>query len=152
MRNSMIAILAAAGAVAVAPAMAQTTMPAPTDRPAVVTPAPATPPAATAPAARKDVRKDVRKDEGNPVTGMRVSKIIGTKVVNSAGESVGSVDDLVVREKDQVVMAVLSVGGFLGIGDRKVAVPWNELTFGQNRTITYNVSKEQLRAQPEFQG
>ncbi|WP_374447921.1 PRC-barrel domain-containing protein [Stella sp.] len=148
MRNSMIAILAAAGAIAVAPAMAQTTMPAPTDRPAAVTPAPATPPAATAPAARKDARKD----EGNPVTGMRVSKIIGTKVVNSAGENVGSVDDLVVREKDQVVMAVLSVGGFLGIGDRKVAVPWNELTFGQNRTITYNVTKEQLRAQPEFQG
>jgi len=145
MRSSMIAILATAGALAAAPAMAQTTTtPAPADRPAATMPAPATPPAAMAPAARKD--------EGNPTTGMRVSKIIGTKVKNSAGESVGSVDDLVVREKDQVVMAVLSVGGFLGIGDRKVAVPWNELTFGTDRTITYNVTKEQLKEQPEYQG
>ncbi len=144
MRSSMIAILATIGVVAAAPAMAQTTVPAPSDRPAVVAPAPMTPPAARAPVAKKD--------EGNPVTGMRVSKIIGTKVKNSAGENVGSVDDLVVREKDQVVMAVLSVGGFLGIGDRKVAVPWNELSFGTDRTITYNVTKEQLKDQPEYQG
>lgn len=144
MRSSMIAVLATIGAVATAPAMAQTTMPAPTDRPAVVAPAPMTPPATQAPAARKD--------EGNPVTGMRVTKIIGSKVKNSAGENVGSIDDLVVREKDQVVMAVISVGGFLGIGDRKVAVPWNELSFGNDRTATYNVTKEQLKEQPEYQG
>lgn len=144
MRSSMIAVLATIGAVATAPAMAQTTMPAPTDRPAVVAPAPMTPPATQAPTARKD--------EGNPVTGMRVTKIIGSKVKNSAGENVGSIDDLVVREKDQVVMAVISVGGFLGIGDRKVAVPWNELSFGNDRTATYNVTKEQLKEQPEYQG
>ncbi|BBK40811.1 hypothetical protein STVA_08310 [Allostella vacuolata] len=145
MRTSLIAILAAAGAIAAAPVMAQTTMPAPTtDRPAVVTPAPITPPAARAPAAQRDM--------GNPTTGMRVTKIIGTNVKNSAGETVGSIDDLVVREKDQVVMAVLSVGGFLGIGDRKVAVPWSELSFGTDSTITYNVTKEQLKGQPEFKG
>ncbi|BBK29987.1 PRC-barrel domain protein [Stella humosa] len=145
MRSSMIAILATIGAIAAAPTIAQTTMPAPTtDRPAVVTPAPMVAPADRAPVARKD--------DGNPVTGMRVSKIIGTKVKNSAGENVGSIEDLVVREKDQVVMAVLSVGGFLGIGDRKVAVPWNELSFGADRTVTYNVTKEQLQSQPEYQG
>ena len=145
MRTSLFAILATAGAIAAAPVMAQTTMPAPTtDRPAVVTPAPSTMPAARAPAAQRDM--------DNPATGMRVSKIIGTNVKNSAGETVGSIDDLVVREKDQVVMAVLSVGGFLGIGDRKVAVPWSELSFGADRTITYNVTKEQLKDQPEFKG
>lgn len=144
MRTSMIAILAAAGVIAAAPAMAQSTMPAPSDRPATTAPA-TPPPAARAPAAPKE-------DVGNPVTGMRVSKIIGTKVKNSAGENVGSIDDLVVREKDQVVMAVLSVGGFLGIGDRKVAVPWSELSFGTDRTVTYNVTKQQLEQQPEFKG
>lgn len=150
MRSSMIAILATVGAIAAAPTLAQTTTPAPADRPAATTPT--TPPAATAPAPRRDSMPTARKDDGNPTTGMRVSKIIGTKVQNSSGESVGSVDDLVVREKDQVVMAVLSVGGFLGIGDRKVAVPWSELTFGPDRTITYNVTKEQLKEQPEYQG
>lgn len=144
MRTSMIAILAAAGAIAAAPAMAQSTMPAPSDRPATTAPA-TPPPAARAPAAPKE-------DVGNPVTGMRVTKIIGAKVKNSAGENVGSIDDLVVREKDQVVMAVLSVGGFLGIGDRKVAVPWSELSFGTDRTVTYNVTKQQLEQQPEFKG
>jgi sporulation protein YlmC with PRC-barrel domain len=141
----MIAVLATIGAIAVAPAMAQTTMPAPSDRPATTTPM--TPPAARAPAAPAP-----RQDVGNPETGMRVSKIIGAKVKNSAGENVGTIDDLVVREKDQVVMAVLSVGGFLGMGDRKVAVPWNELTFGNDRTVTYNVTKQQLEQQPEFKG
>ncbi len=145
MRTSMIAILATVGALATAPAMAQSTMPAPTDRPATISPVPMTPPAARAPAAP-------RQDVGNPITGMRVSKIIGSKVKNSAGENVGTIDDLVVREKDQVVMAVLSVGGFLGMGDRKVAVPWSELTFGSDRTVTYNVTKQQLEQQPEFKG
>ncbi|MCC7274188.1 MAG: PRC-barrel domain-containing protein [Alphaproteobacteria bacterium] len=144
MRSSMIAVLAAAGMLAASTVMAQTTMPAPS-APGTANP-PMTAPMRPAPTARSDA------DRGDPVTGMRVSKIIGSKVHNSAGETVGAVDDLVIRSKDQVVLAVISVGGFLGIGDRKVAVPWDELTFGNDRSIVYNVTKKELETKPEFRG
>lgn len=51
--------------------------------------------------------------------------IIGTNVRNAQNESIGSVSDLILDQNGQLKGAVISVGGFLGIGDKKVAVPWS---------------------------
>jgi len=140
MKKLILAAAVSLGALAGAPAMAQTPAPTP--------PAARTPPA-TAPAPM------VRRETNPAITssGMLASKIIGTKVKNNAGESVGTIDDLVIRPNDQVVMAVVSVGGFLGIGDRKVAVPWSDLSVStSDRSIVYDVTKQQLEQKPEFKG
>ncbi|MGE0716883.1 MAG: PRC-barrel domain-containing protein [Alphaproteobacteria bacterium] len=144
MRSSLMAAVAAAGMFAAGAGIAQTTMPAPT------APDRTTPPAATAPMRQAPMARE--STPVDPAVGMRASKIIGSTVKNSAGEKVGTIDDMIVRDKDQVVLAVISVGGFLGIGDRKVAVPWNELTLNNDRTIVYNVTKQELESKPEFRG
>jgi sporulation protein YlmC with PRC-barrel domain len=58
--------------------------------------------------------------------GYRVSKLLGRSVTNDKNEKVGSLDDLVIGHNASLY-AVLQVGGFLGIGSRLVAVPYDVL-------------------------
>jgi hypothetical protein len=83
--------------------------------------------------------------------GLRVSKIIGTAVSNDKNENIGKLDDLIVDDK-RALFAVLQVGGFLGIGGRLVAVPYESLTIQDNgRKITLpGASKEELQKLAEF--
>lgn len=67
--------------------------------------------------------------------GYRSSKIVGSPVVNEANETIGTVDDLLVAPSDKVLYAVLSVGGFLGMGERLVVVPFTNLKITGNRVL-----------------
>lgn len=83
--------------------------------------------------------------------GLTAEEIIGRDVVNKNGEEVGQVETLVVQPDKGDVHAVISVGGFLGIGDRDVAVPLKELDFGKdNVTLKSQQTKEDLEALPEY--
>lgn len=84
--------------------------------------------------------------------GFRASKLIGEDVENSAGEKIGKINDLLVSRNDRVMYAILSVGGFLGIGDRLVAVPFQALQMKPNDDdlILPNATKEELKRLPEF--
>ena len=74
------------------------------------------------------------------------------KVENTAGEDLGSIQDLAVDERSgRVLYAVLSFGGFLGVGNRLVAIPWNRLRLqGDLKTFTLNVDKQTLENAPSF--
>ncbi len=82
--------------------------------------------------------------------GYRASKILGSAVVNDADEKIGSIDDLIVSRSDHIPYAILSVGGFLGMGDRLVAVPMTNMSFEMHRILLPGGSKEMLKALPEF--
>ena len=69
----------------------------------------------------------MKVDPQSLATGYRTSKVVGSTVVNEANEVVGTIDDLIVTPGDKVPFAVLSVGGFLGMGTKYVAVPYNSL-------------------------
>lgn len=78
-------------------------------------------------------------------------KLIGRNVTNAQNETVGEIESLLVGQDGQVRAAILGVGGFLGIGERHVAVNWDQLSMAQNgERVTINMSKDQLRALPEF--
>ena len=55
------------------------------------------------------------------------SDLVGMSVVNNAGENVGKISNLIIDKDNRVTGAVLSVGGFLGLGAKSVAVPWDAL-------------------------
>jgi sporulation protein YlmC with PRC-barrel domain len=57
------------------------------------------------------------------------SDLIGTRVVSANNESIGDINDVIVDRNGQVMAAVVGVGGFLGIGEKNVAVPFNSLEF-----------------------
>ena len=92
----------------------------------------------------------MKVDPSSLTTGYRTSKVVGSTVVNEANESVGTIDDLIVTPSDKVPFAVLSVGGFLGMGTKYVVVPYNSLKVHDKKMMLPGATKESLKALPEF--
>jgi hypothetical protein len=82
--------------------------------------------------------------------GYRSSKLVGATVVNDANQSIGTIDDLLVGRSDKVLYAVLSVGGFLGMGSKLIAVPYASLQIRGKDVLLPGGDKGQLKALPEF--
>lgn len=82
----------------------------------------------------------------------RASRLIGATVQNDKNEKIGVVDDLIVTPNDQVLFAVISVGGFLGLGRRLVAVPYSSLTVDDqgHKLVLPGATKDALSKLPEF--
>src|SRR5262245_26328339 len=83
-----------------------------------------------------------------------VSRLHGQSVTGADGELIGDINDLLFDRGGRVTGAVLGIGGFLGVGERNVAVPFEALVFstGKNgeRVVTVSLSKEELAKAPEF--
>jgi sporulation protein YlmC with PRC-barrel domain len=90
--------------------------------------------------------------EGQRINAFRVDKVIGSRVINLKGETLGKIEDLVVDiDTGRIVYAVLDFGGFLGIGDKLFPVPWKSLAALPSEGIFFlNQSKEQLEKAPSF--
>ena len=83
--------------------------------------------------------------------GVRTSKIIGAGVYSDPNTQIGSVDDLIMTKDHKIVMAILSVGGFVGLGSKLVAVPFEQLQPAQDgKMMLPGVTKEQLNGMPNF--
>jgi sporulation protein YlmC with PRC-barrel domain len=83
---------------------------------------------------------------------MGADTLIGNDVYNAADESLGTIKELMIEmSTGKINYAVLSFGGFLGLGDRLFAVPWQALKLDtENKRFVLNVSKEQLKNAPGF--
>jgi PRC-barrel domain len=82
--------------------------------------------------------------------GYRASKVIGSSVVNDANETIGKIDDLLVSPDGKQPYAVLSIGGFLGMGTHLVVVPYAALKFADEKVMLPGGTKEGLKMLPEF--
>ncbi len=79
--------------------------------------------------------------------------LIGATVRNQANESVGKVEDVYVDNAGAIKTVVVSVGGFLGVGTKDVAVKWSDLKFtrdGRSLAIMTNWTKDSLKAMPDY--
>jgi hypothetical protein len=92
----------------------------------------------------------MKVDPASLATGYRTSKVVGSTVVNEANETVGTVDDLIVTSTEKVPFAVLSVGGFLGMGTKYVVVPYSSLVVHDKQMMLPGATKDSLKALPEF--
>lgn len=77
----------------------------------------------------------------------RVSKMSGVKVYNEANENIGSINDLLMDKSGAVKIAVIGVGGFLGMGEHLVAVPYEKLKF-VNEAVAYTGTGANPNAKP----
>lgn len=101
---------------------------------------------------------DVNRDQGNLNQASAIkeankaSKLIGMDVRNHQNENLGEIEDLVVDLKSgKISYAVLSVGGFLGIGEKYVAVPPSAFSMGADRdSVVLNADKAKFENAPSF--
>lgn len=94
-------------------------------------------------------------DPNNDGPGPRImssSTLEGDDVVNRQGEKLGTVEEIMLDvPTGRIAYAVLSSGGFLGVGDRLFAIPWRALTLDtENKCFILDVAKERLEAAPGF--
>jgi sporulation protein YlmC with PRC-barrel domain len=84
----------------------------------------------------------------------RASKLIGTRVVNSANETVGDVNEVVLAKDGKVAALIIGVGGFLGVGEREVALSYDSVAMtrdtNNNLVLTVNATKDSLLAAPQW--
>ena len=92
----------------------------------------------------------MKVDPASLATGYRTSKVVGSVVFNEANETVGTIDDLIVTPAEMVPFAVLSVGGFLGMGTKYVVVPFSSLQVKDKEMVLPGATVDSLKALPEF--
>jgi hypothetical protein len=83
--------------------------------------------------------------------GYQTSALVGSRVKNDKDETIGTLEDIVIT-KDRRIFAIVQVGGFLGIGGRLIAVPYDSLQISDDgRKVTLaGATKEALEKLPEF--
>ncbi|WP_431267101.1 PRC-barrel domain-containing protein [Dankookia sp. P2] len=114
-----------------------------------------TPPSTNAarPAATGATTGPLAVDSAAVRSGRRASKLIGSSVYNENNESIGEVDDILIPSGGSGPVAVISVGGFLGIGAKLVAVPYERLQAASgtnNRWTLSGATKDSLGSLPTF--
>jgi sporulation protein YlmC with PRC-barrel domain len=113
-------------------------------------PSPSSPGTAPAPLAAE---RTVSTGDFNVSGDMSASAIIGTKVRNENKDSIGKVEDVYLDKDGAVKTIVISVGGFLGIGGKDVAVKWSDIQFGRDDKsvmLTTALTKDALTAMPDY--
>jgi len=116
------------------PALAQTpTPPARQNAPAEV----------TAPAPAKSLDGDIS-----------AKKLIDESVKNAANESIGDINDVIISTDGKIFAVIVGVGGFLGMGEKNVALPFDQLMLAKDAdgdlSVSTSMSKESLQSAPEY--
>jgi sporulation protein YlmC with PRC-barrel domain len=83
--------------------------------------------------------------------GWRASKLLHADVYNDENKKIGKIEDMIVSPDGKVSVAVIDVGGFLGIGKHRVAVPVDQFSdINAKKLVLPKATKETLKAMPEF--
>lgn len=145
MRKSFAAMALTATALVTLPALAQTNPPtnntptssAPANKPAATS-------AASSPASGDSSRQYMTEEAADQ---WRASKLVGLGVYNEQNEKVGNINELLFNKDGRVEGVVIAVGGFLGIGEHYVAVPYNAVQWSMT-SDTKNTSATSAASSP----
>jgi hypothetical protein len=81
---------------------------------------------------------------------LRGEEIVGQTLYGANGEEIGEVNNLVAKQGGTTPDLLVGVGGFLGIGERDVAIPLNEVQMGPDNRLTTGMTKEQINAMQPY--
>ena len=90
-----------------------------------------------------------------PANGLQASDLIGADIKTTGDEEVGSVSDLIIDQDGRVVAVVVGVGGFLGMGEKDVAIGWDDVTklgASDEQDLRIDLTREDLEGAPEYEG
>jgi sporulation protein YlmC with PRC-barrel domain len=83
---------------------------------------------------------------------LRGDWVLGSRVTSTEGERIGSIEDLIIEQDDgSIIAAVVSVGGFLGIGAKQIAIDWSELQINWDANeIMLELTREEAEAADDY--
>ncbi len=79
--------------------------------------------------------------------------VVGAAVKNNNKDTIGTIEDAYVDKNGAIKVVIVSVGGFLGIGDKNVAVKWSDIKFGRDGNdvvVMTDWTKDSLKAMPDY--
>jgi hypothetical protein len=80
--------------------------------------------------------------------------LLNESVKNAANETIGDINDVLIGENGKISAVIVGVGGFLGMGEKDVALPYDQLVFakdaGDDLVVTTSATKESLETAPEY--
>lgn len=83
-------------------------------------------------------------------TGWRASKLIGADVYNESSDKIGKIEDMILAPDGTLSVAIVDVGGFLGVGKHRVAIPVRQFTQIAPKAILPGATKGALKKLPTF--
>ena len=89
-----------------------------------------------------------------PMGGMQASDLMDAEVETSGDEDIGQVHDLIIDQNGQIVAIVVGVGGFLGMGEKDVAIGWDDVKMSRDdddMELYIDVTREDLLSAPEYE-
>jgi sporulation protein YlmC with PRC-barrel domain len=109
----------------------------------------------TEPPAPQEQRTNVETKGDAMTTGqISASALLDETVMNEANESIGDVNDVLLDTDGKIASVIVGVGGFLGMGEKDVALSFDNLKFAKDNdndlVVTTNVTKETLQATPAY--
>jgi PRC-barrel domain len=107
------------------------------------------------PSAMPAENQEMKADTATAYSGqLSAADLMNKTVKNGANESVGDINDLRIDSSGKIAAVIVGVGGFLGLGEKDVALPFEQLSFARDAdgglVITANVTKESLQSAPEW--
>lgn len=82
---------------------------------------------------------------------IRAEKLVGKKLTNAQGNAIGDAESVIIDKDGKVAALIVGVGGYLGVGEHRVAIAWKDLqVLNGGRTIRTNLSKAELKGLPEY--
>lgn len=96
--------------------------------------------------------QDMGGQMDNPLYAMTADELEGRRINNMQGEKLGDIDNIVIDSQDNSLKAVVSVGGFLGIGDKDIVVSLDQMQVGEdgNLMLATDMTEDQLKESPEY--
>ena len=92
--------------------------------------------------------------ESPPADGMAASDLIGRELKTSGDESVGEIGDLIIDRDGKVAAVLVNVGGFLGMGEKHVAIDWNAVEMSGNseeQELRVDMTRDELESAPSYE-
>jgi len=86
---------------------------------------------------------------GSYPAAQEVEKYIGKDVYGTNGNKVGELNNVLIDQDGKVRAGIVEFGGFLGIGEHRIAVPWNQMN-AQGDRLTVNMTNDQIKAAPTW--
>ncbi|MEX2124180.1 MAG: PRC-barrel domain-containing protein [Woeseia sp.] len=90
------------------------------------------------------------EEMGTDLSAMTSEELNGKSVITTEGDEIGAIDETGYSSTHQERVATVEVGGFLGVGEKRIAIPLSELSMGDDDTVQTSLTRESIEAQEAF--